>query len=76
MQGICPNPENVEAVKGFPVPKNVREVHSFVGLCSYFRKFIKNFAMISKPLYDLLRKDAVFQFGKIELEVFNYLKKP
>lgn len=73
-RGIRPNPENIEAVKGYPTPKNIRDVHSFVGLCSYFRKFVKNFAMIAKPLYDLLRKDAVFRFEEQEIEAFNCLK--
>lgn len=73
--GIKPNPENLEAVRGFPIPKNIRDVHSFLGLCSYFRKFIKNFAIIAKPLYDLLRKNAVFVFNESEIEVFEFLKK-
>lgn len=74
-EGIQPNPRNVEAIKGFPVPKNSRDVHSFLGLASYFRKFIRNFATIAKPLYDLIRKDAVFQWGPTELTIFNQLKK-
>lgn len=74
-RGILPNPANLEAVRGFPAPKNVREVHSFLGLCSYFRKFIKGFALIAKPLYDLLKKDAVFQFTTQENDAFEFLKK-
>lgn len=73
--GIRPNPQNIEAVEGFPVPKNTRDVRSFLGLCSYFRKFIRGFATIAKPLSDLIRKDEQFQFGDAEMEVFNYLKK-
>lgn len=73
-RGIRPNPENIQAVLGFPTPTCVRDVHSFLGLSSYFRKFIKNFAIIAKPLYDLIRKDAVFKFGQQENEVFNFLK--
>lgn len=72
--GIRPNPENLEAVRGFPLPKNIRDVHSFLGLCSYFRKFIKNFAIIAKPLYELLKKDAVFIFDEPEKSAFNMLK--
>lgn len=73
-RGIRPNPENLEAVRGFPMPNNVRDVHSFLGLCSYFRKFIKNFATIARPLYDLLKKESVFRFGDAEKEVFEFLK--
>lgn len=73
--GIQPNPENLEAVRGFPIPRSIKDVHSFLGLCSYFRKFIKNFAVIAKPLYDLLRKDTTFHFGEQENRVFEFLKK-
>lgn len=73
--GILPNPENIDAVRGFPQPTNVHEVHSFLGLSSYFRKFIKNFAIIAKPLYELLKKGSIFNFGETETEAFQFLKK-
>lgn len=56
------------------MPKNVREVRGFVGLCSYFRKFIEKFSLIAKPLYDLLRKNATFEFKEKELRAFEKLK--
>ena len=74
VNGVAPNNENLIAVQNFPVPTNIKLTHSFIGLCSYFRKFIRNFALIAKPLYDLLRKDAVFKFNKSELESFELLK--
>lgn len=73
--GIQPNPSHLEAIEHFPVPKNSRDVHSFLGLASYFRKFMQNFATIAKPLYDLVRKDAVFTFGDVQLQAFNRLKQ-
>lgn len=72
--GISPTKEGIDAVCNFPLPKNVRDVRSFVGLCSYFRKFIEMFSLIAKPLYDLLRKNVLFQFGEKELEAFEKLK--
>ena len=42
--GISPNPEKVSKVKDWPVPKSAKEVHSFLGLASYYRRFIPQFA--------------------------------
>ena len=50
-------------------------MRGFVGLCSYFRKFIENFSILAKPLYDLLRKNAAFNFETRELEAFEALKE-
>jgi len=50
-------------------------MHSFLGLASYFPKFIDKFAIIAKPLYSLLRKDTIFVFGESEKKVFEILKE-
>ena len=72
--GISPTKEGVRSVQRIPVPRNIKEVHSFVALCSYFRKFIPAFSVIAKPLYDLLRKNASFAFEVRELQAFEELK--
>lgn len=48
--GIQPNSKNAKAVLNFPIPSNVRRVQSFLGLASYFRRFIANFFVVAKPL--------------------------
>ena len=48
--GILPNPEKVKAVLRIKPLKNVAEVRAFLGLAGYFRRFIRNFALISRPL--------------------------
>ena len=48
--GMEADPERVEAVQNFPVPQNQTDVKSFLGLCSYYRWYIKNFPMIARPL--------------------------
>lgn len=74
--GIGPNYEGLKAVADFPISKNEKKLHSFLGLCSYFRKFIKHFSLLAKPLNDLLKKDTKFELGDKQLDAFNTLKKP
>jgi len=73
-EGIKPDSKGMQAVKDFPVPTKAHEVQSFLGLCSYFRRFVKDFSTKAKPLYDLVRKDRKFEFGAKELECFEILK--
>ena len=57
-KGISPNPEKVDKVQDWPVPKTSNEVHSFIGLASYYRRFIPNFVKWSKPLNALIVSPA------------------
>jgi predicted aspartyl protease len=59
-QGIATDPEKVTAVKEWPTPKNVHEVRSFLGTCSYYRRFIQSFADIARPLHKLTEKTTPF----------------
>ena len=52
--GISANPAKVEKVKDWPVPSNAKELHSFLGLASYYHQFIPNFAQIAKCLHQLV----------------------
>ena len=52
--GVSPNPEKVAKIKDWPTPKTPKEVHSFVGLASYYRRFIPNFAKRAGPLHTLI----------------------
>jgi hypothetical protein len=58
--GIRASAEKTKAVKNFPVPKNVKEVRSFLGLASFYRRLVPKFAQTAKPLSELLRSDAPF----------------
>ena len=53
-KGISANPEKVEKVKTWPVPKNIKEVQSFLGLASYYRWFIDKFAKKARCLHRLV----------------------
>ena len=52
--GISPNPEKVSKVRDWPVPKTAKEVHSFLGLVSYYHWFILQFVKWADPLHDLI----------------------
>lgn len=74
-EGIKPGAEKILAVTDFPTPKNVHEVRQFLGLSSYFRKFIYNFATIAKPLSNLTKKNASFVWSDTEKRSFDDLKQ-
>ena len=52
--GILPNPEKVSKVKDWPIPATAKEVHSFLGLASYYRRGMPQFAKWANPLHDLI----------------------
>jgi len=60
-QGVKPDPQNVKCVQKFPVPQNVKEIKSFLGLSGYYRRFIQNYGQIAKPLTSLLKKDIPYR---------------
>ena len=59
-EGITTNPKKIESVKNWPKSVTVKQVKSFLGLWSYYRKFILNFSSIAKPLTGLTEKDVKF----------------
>lgn len=71
---VWPGLEKTRAVRQFATPKNVKAVQSFLGLTGFFRKFIKGYAKIARPLTDLLKKDFPFKIGNAELNAINQLK--
>lgn len=72
--GVKADPSKVEAVRGWPVPRNQTEVRSFLGLASYYRRFIKSFAEIARPLHQLTEKGRKFHWGDDCQRAFLTLK--
>ena len=61
---IRPNLRKLEAVRDWERPKTVTQVRSFTAFCNYYRKFVKNFAEVAKPLYRLTSKGVKFTWEK------------
>ena len=59
-EGIQPDPKKTSRVVGYPAPTDINEVRSFLGLSSYYRRFVPGFAQIAAPLHCLLKKEAHF----------------
>lgn len=72
--GITPDPKKVEAVKNFPIPRDITELRSFLGLCSYYRKFVEGFAKIATPLHSLLKKGNDYAWTPAADSAFNTLR--
>ena len=73
--GIATDPDKIIKVQEWPQPKNVHDVKSFYGLCSYYRKFVQNFAKIAAPLTKLMKADNKFHWDADAEESFNELKR-
>ena len=69
-EGVKPNPQKLEAVSNFKQPRNPTDIKSFLGLAGYYRKFIRNFSKIAKPLTELTKKETPFHWTDKTQEAF------
>ena len=74
MKGIKPHSEKVKAISEMKPPKNQKGVREFLGMVSYYRKFINRFADASKPMTKLTRKGVKFEWTEECQTGFEYLK--
>ncbi|MGH0129364.1 UNVERIFIED_CONTAM: hypothetical protein FKN15_043515 [Acipenser sinensis] len=72
--GISTEPCKVTAVRDWPTPINLRQLRGFLGLASYYRRFVQGFATIAAPLHCLLRKGEPFEWTQERREAFDSLK--
>lgn len=72
--GIHPDPQKLTAIQNYPVPRNAKEIKSFIGLAGYYRKFIDGFATLAKPLNSLLKKNTKFVWNAMCDNSFRKLK--
>ncbi|GFW81995.1 retrovirus-related Pol polyprotein from transposon 297 [Trichonephila clavipes] len=74
-EGVRTDPEKVSAVKNWKRPENLRELRSFLGLCTYYHKFVKGFSNIARPLHKLTESKQKFQWTKECEDSFLQLKE-
>jgi len=73
--GIATDPEKVKAIQEFPTPRNVKSLRSFLGLASWYRRFVDKFATVSRPLTKLLKKDLRWFWNPEQEAAFKELKR-
>ena len=64
----------VASIQAWPVPRNVKELQEFLGLCNFYRRFIEGFAKITAPLLNLLKKNVTFLMAEEPMAAFIALK--
>lgn len=72
--GIRTDPEKVSAITDWPNPTTVRKVRQFLGMASWYRRFIPNFSTLAAPLTELTKKKARWKWEETEKEAFEHLK--
>ena len=68
------DPSKVEAVRTWPTPKSLREVRGFLGFANFYRRFIKDFSKIARPLHDLTKKDIPWKWEDPQQIAFSTLR--
>jgi transposase InsO family protein len=72
--GLGTDPAKISAVQNWPTPTKLKEVRAFLGLCSYYRKFVPDFAQIGRPLHGLTKKETPFHWTEDCVTAFETMK--
>jgi len=72
--GLSMDPSRTEVIRTYPRPVNSRQIKAWLGLCSYFKRFICNYSTISEPLRRLLSKSEPFRWSDEQELAFETLK--
>lgn len=73
-EGIRPNPNKIDKILNWPIPKTTTQIKGFLGILGYYRKFIRDFAKLTKPLTKCLKKDAKIIHNDEFVSCFNDCK--
>ncbi|GJT83891.1 putative reverse transcriptase domain-containing protein [Tanacetum coccineum] len=74
-EGIHVDPAKIESIKDWASPKTPTEIHQFLGLAGYYRRFIEGFSKIARPMTKLTQKSVKFEWGEKEEVSFQLLKQ-
>ena len=74
-EGIKPDPEKTAKVRDFPRPVDLTSLRQFLGLASYYRRFVPSFASVARPLNALMKKNALFEWSGACEDAFCHLKE-
>jgi hypothetical protein len=72
--GFTTHPEKTKIIQSYPIPRNVKEIRAFLGLCGFYRKFVQDFAKISQPLTYLTKKNIKYNWTSDQQQAFDTLK--
>ena len=72
--GVQTDPDKCSVVQNWPTPSDKRQLRSFLGLCTYYRKFVKDFATVAAPLHELTKKNQKFVWDRRCQKAFDTLK--
>jgi hypothetical protein len=61
-------------VRNWPIPTNLKEMKGFIGFCNFYRRFLKNFSIVTRPLHDLDKKGIKWEWTKLQQQAFDQLK--
>jgi len=75
LEGVTTDPEKIAAVKEWPIPHTKKQLRNFLGFSSYYRKFIKGFSSLAKPLYTLTENKNKFIWENKCQNAFDELKR-
>lgn len=68
------DPGKIRAIQGFPIPRKLKQIRAFLGLCNFYRRFIPNYSESIAPLCELLRKGKTWKWDEKEQEAFENIK--
>jgi hypothetical protein len=71
---VTMDPVKVDAITSWPAPRNLRDLRAFLGFANFYRRFIKDFAKLARPLNNLTKKDTAWDWGSPQKQAFQSLK--